>query len=238
MKTGFAVGILGAGLGSRLAAAAHAKPLAKLEGISLVARLETQFSQLGAEKITLALRDELISAADRAALPAGEKIEYLFVNTESSLHTLGALVNHMRSLAKPVVFSMVDTVLRDEDLRAFWNFCEKLAEDECAVLVTKFVADEKPLWVQVDEEGYVEKFGSEPGPFVTSGVYFLSPTAMELAPRSIENGMHKMRNFLSNLLTHEIPVKTFVVEKTIDVDHPSDLELAAQFLRGTKGPSS
>ena len=238
MKNGLRVGILGAGLGSRLQSVSHTKALAAIDGIPLVARLQRQLLDLGAEKISLALRDELLTDTDKAGLPRDPRIEYIFVNTDSSLHTLAALVEHLGPAPAPVLFSMVDTILRPDDLRAFWDFCRGLPAGECAVLGTKFVDDEKPLWVRADKDGYVTSFGAPTGDFITSGMYFLSPEAMQLAPSLVASGTHKMRNFLAHLVERGAAIKTFVVEKTIDVDHPSDLAMAADFLRGTKGSST
>lgn len=126
---------------------------------------------------------------------------------------------------------MVDTILKPEDLKNFLGFCRSLDPGDCAVLVTPFVDDEKPLWVQVNAKGFVERFDSAQGQFVTSGMYFLAPRALERAAPMIAQGTHKMRNFLSKLVEDGIPIKTFVVAKTIDVDHPSDLNQAEEFLR-------
>lgn len=126
---------------------------------------------------------------------------------------------------------MADTIMKPADLRAFAQFCADLPANSCAVLVTPFVDDEKPLWVQVDSENFVTRFGSEPGPYVTSGMYFLSPEAMKNAQACVSQGMEKMRNFLADLVNKKVPIKTFVVSKTIDVDHPSDLQKAELFLR-------
>lgn len=235
MQTNIRVAILGAGLGSRLQGLAKTKPLARLGGQTLVERLVQQFTALGATALTFALRDELLTPADKKSLPT--QAEYLFVNTESSLHTLAELVEKIDPARGAVLFGMVDTVLRDPDLAAFWKFCASLQPEECALLVTPFVDDEKPLWVQTDVRGHVTQFGREGAKLVTSGMYFLSPAAMELAPQFTRAGMHKMRNFLAGLVERKMPIKTFVVEKTIDVDHPSDLESAENFLQGTKGSS-
>jgi len=224
-------GILGAGLGSRLQSRAKAKPLAPIGGGTLLGLLVARMKQAGLSPLYCALRDELLTAQDRASLPSETNLHYCFVNTESSLHTLVELIRGMGKAKGPALFSMADTVLKGEDLRAFVAFCHSLAEQECAVLVTGFVDDEKPLWAHVAASGYVEKFSSEPARYVTSGLYYLTPQAMEIAEEVLESGTHKMRNFLSALAGKSIPIKSFVVSKTIDVDHPSDLQKAAEFLQ-------
>lgn len=226
------VGVLGAGLGSRLASRAKAKPLALLRGKSLLSHLIAALKACGIESVRCALRDELLTAEEKSLLPKEEGVSYIFVNTESSLHTLVELIASMGTAAGPALFTMADTVLRPEDLRRFVEFCRALPPHECAVLTTTFVDDEKPLWVHLKPNGEAEKFSSEPGSQVTSGMYFLQPQAMEIAKELTDGGVHKMRNFLAELTTRGIPIKTFVVSKTIDVDHPSDLDKAAAFMQG------
>ena len=224
------VGILGAGLGSRLQARSKAKPLAPVAGKTLLNHLIDRLHALGVEEIACALRAELLSEEERAALPQAPGLRYLFVNTESSLHTLGALIEAMGAQER-TLFTMADTVLRPADLRHFFRELAALPPEESAVLTTTFVDDEKPLWVQTDEAGYALAFGSEQGSCITSGMYFLSPGAMRVAEENLGAGAHKMRNFLSDLSRRGARVKTVVVAKTIDVDHPSDLDLAEEFLR-------
>lgn len=230
MQKDIRLGILGAGLGSRMQAKAKAKPLARLGGRSLIDRLLEEFKGAGVHRITCALRNELLSAEDRKALPQAAGLNWLFVDTESSLHTLEVLIQKMGT-GESTLFCMADTILKPADLRGFLDFCQSLQPDECAVLVTPHVDDEKPLWVQTDAEGLVKKFSGESGQYVTSGMYFLAPLAMAEATPLVRSGVHKMRNFLSNLVDRGTRIKTFVVRKTIDVDHPSDLDQAEEFLR-------
>lgn len=227
MQKTFPIGILGAGLGSRMQSEAKAKPLAKLGNETLLSHLIRTLHLLNPKSIDCALRDELLSDDERKNLPKGP--HYHFVNTDSSLHTLNELILRMNQ-QEAVLFTMADTIIQQKDLNAFGEFCSKL-DKECAILVTPFVDDEKPLWIQCDSRGYVTKIGGETGQFVTSGMYFLSPEAMQLAPKCVGIGMEKMRNFLAYLLENQVSIKIFVVSKTIDVDHPSDLEKAKDFLQ-------
>ncbi|RZA07937.1 MAG: hypothetical protein EOP11_06345 [Proteobacteria bacterium] len=231
MNKALRVGILGAGLGSRLQSRAKAKPLAEVSGKSLLAHLVSRLQAAGVEEITCALREELLSSADRASLPQAPGLRYLFVNTESSLHTLGALIEEMSAAKGPAVFTMADTVLFPADLKLFIETAAVMPAGECAILATTFVEDEKPLWVTLDERGYTKKFGGEAGDCITSGMYALSPQAMNIAMENIAAGKSKMRNFLADLAERQVAVKSVVVAKTIDVDHPSDLDMAEAFFR-------
>lgn len=229
MNSHLRLGILGAGLGSRMKSETHTKPLAKLAGKTLLEHLLLRFEGSGITDIHCALREELLTAQDKTQLPPGPR--YLFVNTESSLHTLGALVESMGTQT-PVLFTMADTVLRRSDLQDFVNFCRQLGPHESAILATPHVDDESPLWVHSSSQGLATKFGLPASGLVTSGMYFLQPQVMEIAKKKISEGTHKMRNFLASLAEQGIAIKTFVVAKTLDVDHPSDLEKAEEFLSG------
>lgn len=224
--------ILGAGLGSRLQERSKAKPLAPLLGTTLLAHLIRELGAYPFHGICCALRDELLSEEDKARLPKQENLHYIFVNTESSLHTLGELIRALPASAddSSVFFTMADTVLPSQDLQAFLRFCSELSPGESAILATRHIDDEKPLYVHT-ENGLVLAFGGNPSPLVTSGMYCLSPKARKIALRCLGEGMHKMRNFLAFLVEQGERVKIFEVEKTIDVDHPSDLDQAEQFLR-------
>jgi CTP:molybdopterin cytidylyltransferase MocA len=240
MENQFPVGILGAGLGSRLNSGSGAKPLAPLfEGQSLLALLLERLSQSGVQRILCALRAAQFAGDRKFLLPQAPGLSYLFADTASSLHTLAALITKLGPETASVLFMMADTVMLPDDFARFLAYCSALPLGANAVLVTPFVDDEKPLWVDVDAEGQVTRFGAEKGAFVTSGMYFLSPAAMKIALHEVAAGTHKMRNFLSKLAELGLPINSFVVAKTIDVDHPSDLEKAAQFLlRSGQGRTS
>jgi NDP-sugar pyrophosphorylase family protein len=230
MKSLNSAGILGAGLGSRLQSEAACKPLALIGDESLLSRLIQLLKRQGVSQIHCALRAELLDNEARKSLPPG--CDYEFVNTDTSLHTLAAVVRTFRPLPDHLFLTMADTVLTARDFQAFFQFCEGLKEGECAILATPHIDDEKPLYVTVDEQTQnAVVFGAEPTPFVTSGMYCLSKTALNLLPEQIAAGMGKMRNYLAFLATEKIPIKTFVVEKTVDVDHPHDLKHAREFLR-------
>ncbi len=238
MKLKYRVGILGAGLGSRLNSNAGAKPLAKIENKSLLEMLLARFLENGATEILCALRHEQLTNSMRDSLPRPAGVSYIFKDTESSLHTLAELIRHLGANKGPVLFTMADTIMLPGDFERFLAFCNELEPEESAVLLTSFVDDEKPLWASVSQEGLVTGFGAEPTSAVTSGMYFLSPQAMEMALELLNSGTSRMRNFLAKLAERKVRVKSFEVTKTIDVDHPSDLEKAAAFLRGNEGSSS
>lgn len=221
-------GILGAGLGSRLQGVATCKPLAMLGNESLLTRLITLLRHEGVENIHCALRDELVEQSLRASLPGG--CHYLFVNTESSLHTLAEVAASFTPPPEHLFLTMADTVLHKEDFEGYFRFCQSLKTDECAILATHHIDDEKPLYVTLGTNGLITEFGSNPTNLVTSGMYCLSRSALGHIAGQVDSGMNKMRNFLSFLTAQKVPIKAYIVEKTVDVDHPRDLKQALEFL--------
>lgn len=223
--------ILGAGLGTRLISHTHAKPLLSVGGQTLLNRLILQLAQQRFERIVVVLRDELLSESDKASLMRPRGVEYIFVNTPSSLHTLGEAVKAANlGAGEPLFVSMVDTVLKPDDLTAYCTYCSLLGPGISAVLGTRFIDDEKPLYVQVDSNNFVSEFGATPSLVATSGMYYLSAEAQAAVGPALNSGMEKMRNFLSSLIKAEHAVKLFVVDKSLDVDRPEDLAQAERFI--------
>jgi NDP-sugar pyrophosphorylase family protein len=223
--------ILGAGLGTRLKDLSFAKPLLSLNGRTLVERMILQLAQQGFERIIVVLREELLSAADLAALPHPKGVEYLLVNTPSSLHTLAvAITAHQSQDKEPLFVTMVDTIIQTQDLADFTMYCSLLPQDSSALLGTLFIDDENPLYIEVDQREQALSVGSKPSKVVTAGMYFLSVSAQNIAAQAVTNGIQKMRNFLSALVEQGEPVQVFTVEKTLDLDRPEDLTQAEQFI--------
>lgn len=227
-------GIMGAGLGSRLHSPQGSKPLTILAGKTLLERTIENLQACSVQSITCALRAELTPKEIQSKLPSPPEfpVHYIYVNTESSLHTLSAVINAMPlRTTHPALFTMIDTVVRRDDLLDFAKFCENQEPETCVLLVTSFVDDESPLWVRAGAQQEVLRIGEDKGDYVTSGVYYLSPRAQEMAQLALNQGIHKMRNYLNFLLNNQVPMKVFAVTKTIDVDHSSDLTKAEQFLQ-------
>jgi NDP-sugar pyrophosphorylase family protein len=225
----FPIAILGAGLGSRMQSEAKSKPLAKFLGTNLLHSLLQKLLKTRGNPIICALRAEHLSQEDRNSLP--DSASYLFVNTESSLHTLVELIRALPDRTNPALFLMADTILKTSDLLAFAKFCGQLPKSECAILTTHYVDDEKPLWVHKNAQNNIIDFNSTPSSEVTSGIYWLNSEAMDIAEEVLASGTHRMRNFLSKMAHNKMPIKSFVVSKTLDVDHPLDLKKAEEFLQ-------
>lgn len=228
------MGILAAGEGSRLQSVAPFKPLIQVGGVPLLERTLQMVTRGRPEKITI-IFNELEKEMDFNQLPSLKEahIHHFFKTTPSSLHSLYEVMK--RSEVKEnehILFSMVDSIMKPEDFDLFFQKCQNLAEGESAVLTTTHIDDEKPLTLQIDSEDRVLAFQTalEHSTLITSGMYCFSGSTFALMEKCIDDGVMKMRNFLTQLVEQGHTVRSINVGKTLDIDRPEDIKSAEEFL--------
>lgn len=225
--------ILAGGDGSRLLASgiATAKALVEIDGRLQVHRLIEGLSHSGCATITCAIREDL--ADDLARVIENPAIRIVPVREPTSLHTLDAALRTIPD--GDVLCAMVDTVMPLSD----WDMASRraaaaLGNADAVVVVTPFVEDEKPLWVEVDADGRVRAFGVRgEHALVTGGVYWFRPRARAAATAAVAAGVERMRGFLGSLLERGMTVDAVEVAKIVDVDTSADLLAAIQLLGAT-----
>ena len=227
--------ILAGGEGSRLRAdgVPVPKPLVSIGDLPQLRRLLDMFQEVGCESTTCLVRADFRQVA-KLLQPGGRGGPHLvWCRTPSSLHTL---VEGLRVVPPgPVFCTMIDTVMRPEDWRATYRETEGhlTAGAALVLVVTPFVDDESPLYVERDDEGMVTRIGGEPGisPLVTGGVYGLSERVREEAAAALKAGLHRMRAFLQRVVQQGHRVATVEIARIIDLDRRRDLEQADAWLR-------
>ena len=227
--------ILAGGEGTRLAAGGIAvpKPLVEVAGRPQLLRLLETLDALGCESLTCAIRADLPAVA---ALLDARRFRAPFrvmpCRTPSSLHTLAEALPGVSP--GPVFCSMVDTVMRWRDWGEVYRQTEaRLAEGADAVLaVTSFVDDESPVYVGRHAGGFVRLISDEPvAPVcVTGGVYGLGVEARHAVAGAVGRGLDRMRGFLQAFVAGGARVATVDVARIIDIDRPSDLQVANAWL--------
>lgn len=228
------MGILAAGEGSRLQAVAPFKPLIKVGGVPLIERTLKMVGEASPERIMI-IFNELEKSIDFSTLPMTQKsnTDYFFQTTPSSLHSLYEVMKRSNvSEDDHIIFSMVDSILKQDDFNNFYKYCSQLARGEHAVLTTTFIEDEKPLTLQLGEGDKIEAFQTplEESTLITSGMYCFSGQALYLMKKCVDDGVMKMRNFLTLLVTEGETVRSFEIEKSLDIDRPEDIKSAEKFL--------
>ena len=251
--------IIAAGEGSRLAEEGIAvpKPLVKVAGQCLVDRLIRVFMANDAEEIVVVCNDltpfvdEHLRMIERDGFE-GKKIplRHIVRTTPSSMHSFYEMSQFLKD--SPFVLTTVDTIFRDEEFTDYIAaFKASLADGSADGMmgVTDYVDDEKPLYVRATasppalsrREGAGERMGTITGfldadpdgtcPYISGGIYGLTPKAIDTLNRCMAEGKSRMRNFQRGLIEDGLRFLAFPFSKVLDIDHAKDVEKAEEFLR-------
>lgn len=226
--------IIAAGQGSRLAqeGANVPKPLVTLNGEPLIGRLLRIFTQNNAESISVIVNEEAKEVRSYLeSLAVDCELNVVVKTTPSSMHSFYELSKVMKQ--GRFCLTTVDTVFREDEFAEFIKNFEELEEYDGLMAVTPFVDDEKPLYVEVDEDKNIKAFLDErvsEGLLVSGGVYALGDEAREVLADCVEKGVHRMRNYQRALLMSGLKLKAHSIDKIIDVDHVSDIASAEELL--------
>lgn len=225
--------ILAAGEGSRLASegVAKPKPLVELQGVPLIERLIRIFARNGASSINIIVNEQQPETVEFIkSLEVGCPINIVIKSTPSSMHSMHALSHLLRG--EKFCLTTVDTLFREDE---FANYIKKLEEYEGdgIMAVTDYIDDEKPLYIATDENMEITAFCDKPTPethYISGGIYGLSPKALDILDRCMNDGIHRMRNFQRRLVESGMKLKAFPLGKIIDIDHAEDIIKAEEFI--------
>ncbi len=226
--------IIAAGEGSRLRQEGILipKPLVQINGISLIDRLVTRATNNDFTSIHIIVNTiypELFEYVNeiKSRIPIYIKAK----TTESSMHSFFELSNQLGD--EPFLLTTVDPIFNEDEFKGFISFCKQHNEYDGIMAVTRYVDDEKPLWIEADSDGIIQSFQSEQNNamVVSGGFYYLTPKVIPILRELIDEGMHKMRNFQQALINRNLRLKTYEFTKIIDIDHFSDIQKASDFLK-------
>jgi NDP-sugar pyrophosphorylase family protein len=144
-----------------------------------------------------------------------------------SLFTLAPLLGD-----EPFLLFTVDTIFAFTSLNRFLTRALVLKEAEGALALTRFIDDEKPLWAGVDRHRRIRALGdaARTSPYVTAGFYYFKPDIFELVESARAQRLNALRQFLGLLVDRGRKLYGIPVSKTIDVDHPEDIETAQRYV--------
>ena len=233
--------VIAAGEGSRLAAEGidSPKPLVKVGGEILIDRLIRIFMDNNPEEIVVICNDlttlvasHLLDIQQNGLKGRPIPLRFIVKSTSSSMHSFYELSRYLSD--GPFCLTTVDTIFRPEEFKAYIaSFIETVeAGGDGLMGVTDYIDDEKPLYVDVDDnlgiKGFLDK--SETCRFISGGIYGLTPKAITTLNGCIERGESRMRNFQRALINDGQNLRAYVFSKVLDIDHASDIKKAEAFI--------
>lgn len=226
--------IIAAGEGSRLAqeGVAKPKPLVELQGEPMIRRLINVMIRCNAESISIIVNEhmsEVRQYLESLELPI--PLNLVVKTTPSSMHSFW----HLSQVIPEGKFCLttVDTIFREQDFKAYIDAFEADKTHDGMWAVTPFVDDEKPLWVDVDDEMSITAFRDkrwDGAKYVSGGIYAMTDKAFEVLDQCIEQGISRMRNFQRALVDAGHHLQAYSIDKIVDVDHADDIATAEAFL--------
>ena len=228
--------IIAAGEGSRLAqeGVAKPKPLVELQGEPMIGRLINIMLRCNAESISIIVNERMTEVREYLqSLELPVPLNLVVKSTPSSMHSLW----HLSRVIPEGKFCLttVDTIFREEDFKGYIDAFEADETHDGMWAVTPFVDDEKPLWVDVDDQMTITAFRDkrwDGARYVSGGVYAMTDGAFEVLERCIEQGVSRMRNFQRALVEDGLHLQAYSIDKIVDVDHAGDIATAEAFLAG------
>jgi NDP-sugar pyrophosphorylase family protein len=229
-------GIFAAGMGSRFVQAGwkEPKPLIALHGKPLLGHVLERLFQAGIEEVELLLNEETFFDAVESyvnRLPEDFKVHVSRKTTCSSYESFRFLMERLGR--PPFLLSTVDSIVPEDTLEAFLRIGSFPSPCRLALAVTRFVHDEKPLWVERDEEGKVLRLGESVGKkdVVTAGLYLV---LKELTGHPAEGRFGALREFLGALVEDGGQVWSREFPLVLDIDRPADIRVAESLLQGSQ----
>ena len=226
--------IIAAGEGSRLAqeGVAKPKPLVDICGEPMIGRLINLFCRCNAESISIIVNEQMTEVREYIeSLSLDIPLNLVVKTTPSSMHSFFEL---SRVIPKGrLCLTTVDTIFREQDFRPYIEAMEADERYDGMMAVTDYIDDEKPLYVQTDDDLNITAFRDERydgAKYISGGIYALNEKAIDVLADCMERGVARMRNFQRALVDAGLRLKAYPMGKILDVDHAGDIEKAENFI--------
>lgn len=227
--------IIAAGEGSRLAQEGikWPKPLVKLNGIALIDRLIDVFLRNNASSINIIVNEQMTEVQNHLkALQLPVPFHLLIKSTPSSMHSFYELSQIWQG--EEICLTTVDTIFREEEFSGYIQAFRQEKTLDGLMAVTDYIDDEKPLYVQTNEQLDIVNFLDRSNGdcrYISGGIYCLRKPAIGVLKKAIDEGMSRMRNYQRQLIAEGLRLKAYPFSKIIDVDHAEDIVKAEAFVQ-------
>lgn len=234
--------VIAAGEGSRLASEGIdvPKPLVKVGKEALIDRLIRVFLENDAEEIVVICNDltakvslHLVRLQQDGLKGRPVPLRFVVKSTPSSMHSFFEISRYLDD--GPFCLTTVDTIFREKEFKNYISAFKDVVKDgKCDGLmgVTDYIDDEKPLYVETDNELNVKGFldASDTCRYISGGIYGLTPKAITTLKGCVERGESRMRNFQRALVADGCHLKAYPFSKILDIDHAQDIKKAEDFI--------
>jgi len=214
--------IIGMGESSRLKSEESKIPrhMIKINGENIIERIIRIARQNGVKKVFCVVNEyesELKKYLSTHSF--GIPINLIIRTTQSSMHSLFALAKFL--LDSPFCLTTIDSIFDEKEFSDFIDYSILQADADGTLAITRYIDDEKPLCVALDEEDTIVKFSDskEGYGWATGGIFYFSPKILDEIQFALETNISKFRNFLRLLISRGYLLKGFSFSKIIDVDH-------------------
>lgn len=227
--------IIAAGEGSRLQqeGVKWPKPLVRLNGTTLIDRLINVFLRNNASSISIIVNEEMIEVQQYLKdLQLPVPFYLLVKSTPSSMHSFYELSRYLDGDC--ICLTTVDTIFKEEEFSGYIQAFQKEYHLDGMMAVTDFIDDEKPLYVETDDELMIRNFQDNPEKdcrYISGGIYCLRRAGLSVLNNAMAQGVSRMRNYQRQLITEGLKLKAYPFSKIIDVDHAEDIAKAELFLK-------
>ena len=230
--------IIAAGEGSRLVqeGISSPKPLVRLDGKPMIGRLIDIFTDCNAESISIIVNEQMTEVRDyllERQKTSSVPMQITVKSTPSSMHSFFE-VSRIFPAGSNFFLTTVDTVFRPDEFSRYARAFEQAGDDiDGYMAVTPFIDDEKPLYIDVDNDMTITAFTDSPTEttrFISGGIYGLTTPALDVLQQCMDHGVSRMRN---NQRAHDaagLKLKAYPFPKIVDVDHAADIATAQTFL--------
>lgn len=226
--------IIAAGEGSRLAqeGVALPKPLVELNGCPMIRRLIDIFLGCGAESISIIVNEEMTAVKEYVqSLSLPVPLHLTVKSTPSSMHSFYEVSRTFES--GKFILTTVDTIFRPDEFARYVAAFDADDKADGFMAVTSFIDDEKPLYIDVDDNMRITAFLDKMQPgikFISGGIYGLTPPALKVLEDCMDKGVSRMRNYQRALVGAGLNLRAYPFRKIVDVDHQADIATAEEFL--------
>ncbi len=225
--------IIAAGEGSRLVqeGVKQPKPLVRLNGVPMIKRLIDIFLRCDATSLSIIINEEMTQVREYLeSLEIPVPFHLIIKSTPSSMHSFYEVSRHFED--GKFCLTTVDTIFHEEEFSRYIKAFEQDSNADGYMAVTSFIDDEKPLYIDVDNDMTITAFRDRPWDgvrFISGGIYGLTRPALKVLEDCMNNNISRMRNYQRALVDAGLTLKAHPFDKIVDVDHAGDIGKAAAF---------